>query len=101
MLETVSIITLTMPAVFLLALRGKSDSNPSMLRELPCEYICGSPKQAEIMLLCNWCNKGAHTTYWKPSPSGVPKTPWVCPVRDSDKDSAEPLPEPAAEFDLT
>ena len=72
---------------------GGSDSGPSVLEELPCE-VCGSPEHADIMLLCDNCNKGTHTTCLKPPLPAVPTGTWICPSCDKDADtSPEQIPE--------
>ena len=45
--------------------QGGSDSGPSVPEEFPCE-VCASPSRDNLMLLCDNCNKGTHTTCLDP-----------------------------------
>ena len=56
-----------------------SNSGPSVPEELPCE-VCASPSRDDLMLLCDSCNKGTHTTCLVPPLPAIPKGPWKCPA---------------------
>ena len=64
-----------------------SDSGPSVLEELPCE-IRGSPGRGDILLFCDSCNDGTHTTYLKPALLSVPKGVRLCPNCDNNTETA-------------
>eukprot|EP00959_Pyramimonas_sp_CCMP1952_P104894 2192703-Pyramimonas_sp.AAC.1 len=48
--------------------------------DLPCE-VCGSPRDAKSMLLCDGegCDKAYHYCCLSPPLKGVPKDDWLCP----------------------
>lgn len=84
---------------------GGSDSGPSVLEELPCE-VCGSPDNSETMLLCDFCNRGTHTTCLEPPLSSVPAGTWLCSRCNCDsetepKDASEVIDLTAPRLDIT
>ena len=50
---------------------GGNDSGPSVLEELACE-VCGSPDKSDILVLCDYCNRGTHTSCLSPPLPAVP-----------------------------
>ncbi|KAL3151405.1 PHD and RING finger domain-containing protein 1 [Trebouxia sp. C0009 RCD-2024] len=72
---------------------GGSDSGPSVLEELCCE-VCNSPDKADILVLCDNCNKGTHTTCLDPPLAAVPQGAWLC--HDCDKTTETPTNEQMA-----
>ena len=54
-----------------------------------CE-VCGSPRDAERMLLCDGCNKGFHLDCLSPPLAAIPESDWYCAACSAPAAAAAP-----------
>jgi transposase InsO family protein len=65
---------------------GAEPDSPDIYADVKCQ-VCGESDDEDIMVLCDKCDEGYHTTCLVPPLGGVPEEDWYCPRCSDDGDA--------------